>query len=211
MRDDKVSDVPGSTYPPPRARECSRDYNSSSYLSLSFIHPYFWLPLLSTQYVTFVCVVFSFDGERKSQAQPEKKFFVWSHIPYRWKGKQQRGLPRRKRPFSPLPTLVNKTSVRLRYIYISKALLLLLLPSIQPEFRAHLHGPNRNLSFAASIYGRECTEAPLLFVVHCVRRLYQTVQPQQLLLLPHKRALRQWRSWWPNTNKKQTSRDYRRI
>jgi hypothetical protein len=146
--------------------------------------------------MSLLFVLFFLLMERKRAKLSRKRIFLFGPISHTVeKGNSNEDYQDEKDRSPPLPTLVNKTSGRLRYIYISKALLLLLLPSIQPEFRAHLHGPNRNLSFAASIYGRECTEAPLLFVVHCVRRLYQTVQPQQLLLLPHKRALRQWRSW----------------
>lgn len=80
MRDDKVSDVPRSTYPPPRVRECSRDYNSSSYLSLSFIHPIFLTATVVDTVCHFcLCIFFSFDGEREPSSA-EKEFFCL--VPY---------------------------------------------------------------------------------------------------------------------------------
>lgn len=83
MRDDKVSDVPGSTYPPPRARQCSRDYNSSSYLSLFLSSSHISDCHCCRHSMSLLFVLFFLLMERKSQAQPEKNFFVWSHIPYR--------------------------------------------------------------------------------------------------------------------------------
>jgi hypothetical protein len=80
--------------------------------------------------------------ERKRAKLSRKRIFLFGPISHTVeKGNSNEDYQDEKDRSPPRPTLVNKTSGRLRYIYISKALLLLLLPSIQPEFRAHLHGP----------------------------------------------------------------------
>lgn len=142
MRDDKVSDVPGSTYLPPRARECSRDYNSSSYLSLFLSSTHISDCHCCRHSMSLLFVLFFLLMERKRAKLSRKRIFLFGPISHTVeKGNSNEDYQDEKDRSPPLPTLVNKTSGRLRYIYISKALLLLLLPSIQPEFRAHLHGP----------------------------------------------------------------------
>lgn len=60
MRDDKVSDVPGSTYPPPRARQCIVVITIRLAIFLSFFHPAIFLTATVVDTVCHFCLCYFF-------------------------------------------------------------------------------------------------------------------------------------------------------